>query len=584
MPDTVWSRLLQRATAEPGSVAILQKRFGLWTETSSAALVGRAGRTALALRDEGVGRGDVIALVLAPHEDRVVIDLAAQLVGAQVVGIATGTPLETVRHILADAAPRFAVVQGQAAADGILELIDAGALPTLERMWYLDPAGVQEYVATVLAPFPEVAAEGSPPAALEGMVAEIAPDAPAVRNHTSGTTGLPTPVVLTHANLLAAAEATVAAFGLGAGDRVLSFRPLSDPVERGATLFPALLSGATLVLPESRTSVGQAMVEVAPTYLHLTSRFVEELATDVRLRMQAAHGLKRLVVRSWNRRLVAAADAGRTPQPSVISRALVGRPVLAKLGLDQVRWLLVSGTAISPEALAFFAALGVRVRPAYSCAEAGGIAMAATAAEATDDQALQPLPGVEVRVVDDELQLRGAPIAVPDGTDGWLRTGDRAEEVAAGTVVTGRVGQVVATPGGRAVTAQQLAARLRSSPYIKEAVAVRESDALVAVLEPAIPTIGRWASRQGLRFTTPRSLLERPEVRDLLERATTAAAERLDVRVDEVRVLGEPLGVRTGTLTFTEKAIADAVLAAPLVSRAASPTAPTASPEGAPAR
>lgn len=573
MSDTIFTALAERAVDAPGSVAVLQKRFGLWSATTTRDLVVRVVGTARALRADGVTAGQVVALVLAPHEDRVVVDLALQLIGCQVVGVPSNTPLPLVRHLLEEVEPAAAVVQGQSAADGLLELHEAGALPAMHRIWYLDPAGVQDYASTLLAPFPaQEALEGDPAEALTALAADLDPDAVAVCTHTSGTFGPPTPVPLSHANLVAAARATVTAYDLGPADRVMSFRPLSDPVERGATVYPALLSGATLVLPESRASVGQAMVEVAPTYLHLTPRFAEQLATEVRLRMQSTAGLKGLVLRTWNRRLRADVEARRTPAPSRLSRALVGSHVLAKLGLDRVRWLLVSGTPISPEAIAFFAALGVRLRRAHSLAEAGGFVMATTAATDAWETVMTPLPGVEVRVHDGELQVRGDSVGAVEA-DGWLATGDAAQAVDDGFVVTGRLGHTVPARGGGTVTAQQVAAQLRSSPYIREAVVTVEDTFVVAVVEPATSTVSRWANDHRLRFTTPRSLITLPEVQDLLRRAADTAADRLGVDLDDVRVLAAPLSVAAGTLTGTDKPVHEAVLAAEVVTEHDRPAA-----------
>ncbi|AXV08907.1 Long-chain-fatty-acid--CoA ligase [Euzebya pacifica] len=577
MFETIWTPLAARAATNPDSVAVLQKRFGLWTATTSRALVARVVATANALREHGVERDDVVALVLAPHEDRVIIDLALQLIGARVVGVPSNTPIPRVRQQLGDAVPVVAVVQGQAAADGILELLDEGALPELRRVYYLDPAGVQEYASTVLAPFPTVDATSvpEPSTAMTALAADLDPNAIAVGTSTSGTFEEPTSVLLSHVNLAAAASATIEAFDMGPGDRVMSFRPLSDPVERGATIYPALLSGATLVLPESRASVGQAMVEIAPTYLHITPRFAEELATNVRLRMQSTTGLKGLVLKSWNKRLRQAVEEGRAPSPSGLSRALVGRHVLGKLGLDQVRWLLVSGTPISPEAVAFYSALGVTLRRAYSMAEVGGFAMATTAGTVGWETAMTPVPGIEAGVEHSELVLRGPSVSDDATTDGWLRTGDSAESVDDGFVVTGRVGDEVPTSGGGSVTAQQVAARLRSSPYIREAVVAVEDGFVVAVVEPTQSTLSRWANAKGLRFTTAKSLFGLPETQELLRRAVDTAAARLDIQLDDVRVLAAPLSVADGTLTGTEKPVWDAVLAAEVVPTGARVDTPT---------
>ena len=564
MADTIFHELADRAGASPDGVAVLQKRYGLWTATTARSLVARVVATASALRADGIDAHDVVALVLAPHEDRVVIDLALQAIGAVVVGVPSNTPLPRVRSLLEGASPVAAVVQGQAAADGLLELRDRGGLSSIRRMYYVDAAGVQDYAVDELVPLPEVDADevSDPSGALRELAAALDPDATAVRTATSGSGGPPVPVELSHANLLAAARATIGAFGLDETDRVLSFRPLSDPVERGATVYPALLAGASLVLPESRSSVGQAMVETAPTYLHLTPRFVEGLATDVRLRMQAARGVKGQVLRAWRRTLVADVEAQRTPDPSWASRTVIGRHVLAKLGLDRARWLLVSGSPISPEAVAFYAALGADLRVAHSMAEVGGFSLAATGTASGWAQTMRPVPGIEAEVHDGELVLRGPAVSAGAAPDGSLRTGDAAEETADGLVVDGRHEGRIPTSAGGTVAALRVAAALRSSPYIAEAVVATEPGGTTAVIETAQAPLARWATDRGLRYTTRRTLDELPEVRALVERAARAAASRLDVELAQIRVLASPLSTAEGTLTGTGKPVPDAVRAA----------------------
>lgn len=595
MASTVLADIAERARTAPDAPAILQKRYGRWTATSAAALMARATTLAVGLQVEGIQAGDVVGLLLKPHETRVVLDLAVQLAGARVVGVPSNMPADGIAHVLADAGARVVVVQGQSSADVVLELVDQGAVPAITRIYYVDPAGVQDYASRLLAPLEGVVGAGSGTGSTtEELVAALDPDAVAVLNYTSGTTGLPRGVLLTHRNLLAATRATTQAFGLGPDDRVLSFRTLSDPVERGATIYPALASGAVLVLPESRESVRQALYEVAPTYLHLTPRYVKEIATDVRLRMQSAKGLKRLLLRSWHRRFVRRVSEARMPSASAASRLLVGGRVLEKLGLDRARWVLVSGAPVSWETLGFFAALGLRVRPAYSLAEVGGLALCARGDVVAHDTVGTALPGLEARLDDAELEIRGdavgvayvdAPHSPLAGADGWMATGDRADADGDGFRVMGRAATVLETSEGRAVAHGAVEAAMRSSPYIREAVVAVENGRTVALLEPTGPSVARWGASQGLRFTTERSLMGLPEVAELLERAVTSAIERFPgLEIDEIRILAEPLTATAGTMTTTEKVVPGAALAAPVLGRTGDPhpTEATRSPESAP--
>lgn len=595
---TVLEQLAERARSHPDEQALLFKLHGRWSATTRVQLVQRVAALAVALQQHGIGRGDTVALLLAPHETRVFAALAIQLAGARAVGQSAGVPAEVVGHVLADSGATWVLVQGQAETDRVLALADEGRLPAVRRILYADPLGVKDYASPLLGPLGDLERTGEEalhdrPDAYAELLAELDPQQEAAVNYTSGTTGMPRGVVLTHANIAAATAATVEAFGLGPGDRVLSFRPLSDPVEPGATVFASLVSGAVLALPENRATVRQAMWEIAPTYLHLTPRYVKEIAAGVRIRMLGTRGLKRLVARSWQRSFRRGLTGGDA-RPGRLSRTFVGGRVLEKLGLDRARWVIVSGTHIPPEAIGFFQALGLQVRPAYSLAEAGGYVIAPTGPQVRADALGTPLPGFETRVVDGELWVRGAAVAgaYADGggrvpaldAEGWLHTGDAAAEVDGEYVVPGRLSDDVELPGGARVNAAEVESALRASPYIREALLDVVGGRVVVTVEPLMATLARWASRQGLEFTTDRSLGELPEVRELIATAVEAGVERFKgLDVGEVRLLQAPLDVASGTLTPSDKVRRDEALGAAVVSGSApDPTAATRSPESAP--
>ena len=599
--DTVLGQLAERARSHPEDDVLLYKLHGRWQVTKQAELMNRVTELALGLQDLGIGPGDTVALMLAPHSTRVFSALAVQLAGARAVGQHGGVPRDELSHVLTDSCATWILVQGATEADLVLELADAGKLPDLKYIRYADPAFVQDYVDPrgLLGPLGDIERAGadalnSRPGALAELLAALDPDQEAAINYTSGTTGLPRGVVMTHANIAAATAATIQAFGLGRGDRVLSFRPMSDPVEPGATIFASLVSGAVLALPENRATVRQAMWEIAPTYLHLTPRYVKEIASDVRLRMQATRGLKRTVTRSWQRSFVRSLLAGQGGT-SFLTRRLVGGRVLEKLGLDKVRWVVVSGTQIPPEAIGFFRALGVQVRPAYSLAEAGGYAIAPTGDRVRGDTLGKPLPGFEVRVQDGELLLRGAAVArnyaagrerVPAvDAEGWLHTGDAAYEVDGEIAVPGRLSENITLPDGAQVNAAEVESALRASPYIREALLDFGGGRVVVMVEPAMATLRGWAAKRGLEFTTDRSLTELPEARHLLKQAVEAAVAQFStLKVDEVRVLDAPLDVASGTLTPTDKVRRSHASRAQFIGSPgpSDPTVATRSPESAP--
>lgn len=565
----------------PDAEQLLVKRYGRWTTLSRREVLSRSVELALGLREAGLERGEVVAMALRPTTDRVVADIALQLVGAIAVGVPTGMPEDQVRHVLADSGASWVMVQNQHLADLVLPMAEGGAAPAIVRILYVDGAGVEDYASPLLAPVTEVVSAGARAASGDDAVTSrlldaIDPDAPVALNYSSGVTGMPRGVLLTHRNLVATTNATVAALDLGPTDRVLSFRPLSDPVERGATLYPSLVSGAVLALPESRATVESAMWEIAPTYIHLTPRYIRTIADGIRVRLLAARNLKRLVARGWLSRVRRALEDGDPPSPSGLDRFLVGRPVLEKLGLDQVRHVVVSGSRISTEALDFFAALGLTIRPAYSLTEVGGFGAMPRGAAIPRETLGTTMPGLESRVVDGELHLRGAAVTThalgPDGPvrltdeDGWLPTGDAAEERDDGLVVRGRLGDMSTTTTGRTVNLTEIEAALVASPYLREAVLTDRGQGLVLTIEPEFEGVGRWATAHDIDYSTDRSLLALPEVHDLLERAVDAVLQDVDgLRIARTEVLTLPLTVADGTLTLNDKVRRHAVRSRPTI-------------------
>lgn len=538
---TVADELLRLARADPTRAAILSKRYGRWIARSRADVVAAAGEVAAGLRSLDVTPGDVAALLLAPNSAWVFADLGVQVAGLRAVALPVGTAAGVIGDVLADAGVRVVFVQRAEVAELVLGLADEGRLPKLGHVVYVDAAAVAEYVDPRLRSLDDLRARGREAGAgleaLEKLAAERDPGEVAALACDAGAEGPVRCVPLTHAALLAAARATVAAFDLGERDRVLAVRPLGDPVERGATIYPALLAGAVLALPETAATVDQALYEIAPTYVHVTTRWVRDVANAVRVLMQTAKGTKGAVNRWWFRS-VRSGFGGGNVRRSWWQSLLVARPVGQKLGLNRARHVVVSGTPLPAEALVFFRALGVPLRPAYGPADAGGLV--------TVDR--KPLPGFEVRVGEDDV------VEFRNPADLWRRSGDIGALRDGRLTVTDRVGEELDVGGGT-LRPGRLETALRASPYLQEAVLGTEGDRVVLAVELAPAAVGRWAARQRLRYTTYASLTRLPEVRELTERAVRATLDGLDAPViDEIRILDRPLTQAGGDLTATGRA------------------------------
>jgi long-chain acyl-CoA synthetase len=576
-PETIAGRLLALCRASEDAPAVLSKRYGRWIQRSRSEVLRGAATIAVGLRDHGVTPGDVGVLLLNPHTAWITHDLGLQLAGLRSLALPPAMDSVTAADLIETSGATLIVVQNQDVADMVLALGLEGRIPAVTTIVYVDPAGVAEYDDSRLVASDVIQNAGADSLGegwdrIAELVASIDPASPAVVVATPGVSREPRLSQLSHAAVLHGAAATVEAFKLTEADRVLALRPMGDPIERGATIYPALLSGALLALPETVATATQALNEIAPTYVHATPRWLKDVAGAIRIRMQAAGGIKRVVNRWWSRKVRSAATSDQPMSTSVVSRSLVAYPVTQQLGVDRIRHLVVSGAAIPREALLFFEALDVRVSPAYSLAEAAGFVSGWFTDGRPDVTCGPPLPGYELRLADDgEVLVRGPGLATgyltTEGLDteafsdeGWLHTQDLGTQRDDQIEIADRPeGDATAAPDYR-LWPGRLERALRASPYIREAVVGTEGDRVIAVVEIFDRTVGRWATREELVYTTFRSLSQLPEVHALIERAAATAVEKVDgARLDEVRVLDAPLEQLAGTLTPTGKVRRSAV-------------------------
>lgn len=536
---SVLGALCELERSAPDVPVVMEKRLGLWRQRTRGEVVGQVATIAAGLATLPVGPGDVVLLWAADHADWLALDLAVQAVGAAVCPLVDDATPDQLRHALVASGARVVVVDDQEHADEVLDLLDDTTV-VVDHVLDADPSGLHGLHDARLSSLSDLVADVDPAQArarLEERVGQLAGDTLAVRVLTGGTTSEPRAVDLSHGAVLAGARAVVAATGLGEHDRVLSFRPLADPTERTTTIAASLLAGALLALPESRAQVSDAMYEVAPTYVHVTRRWVDRTAARVVDRLQGSRGIKGLFARRWVRHVARGqgAAAGRG--------VAVRYPVLEKLGLDRVRTVVLSGSLLGAPERAFTTALGLPVRNAYALAEAGGVVTLAE--EGRLDDLGAPLAHVELALDADGQVL----VAGPGVGGAQVPTGDRGELTDGRLVLDGRLGDR-AEVAGTVVDLARVEARMRDSAYVREAVVVHADGRTVAVVELAEEPLQRWATREGITYATFRALTTTDEVQQLVRSELDPVATETGVgHIDDIRVLPASLDHVEGALT-----------------------------------
>jgi long-chain acyl-CoA synthetase len=527
--------------------ALRQRRDGLFRDLTWEDYDARSRAGAAALVVAGVAPGDRVGLLAENSVDWLVADLA--ILGAAAVNVPPHAPL-TARQIhfqLADAGVSWLFVSGREqlakalqvrsqlpALRGIVVFEDLGQAESLSH-----DDGVQSWSAFLqrgrLA-LPRLEAE------LERRRAALGPDDLATIMYTSGTTGNPKGVMLTHGNLLSNSRASLEAAPHNPGDVVLNWLPFSHIYARTVDHYAAsLVAGVLVCLAESPETLVQDLEEVRPTNLASVPRFYEKVLNAV-----------------------SSAD------PEETSRRL--RDVFG----PRIDWLSSGGAPLPPAIGRAYHRAGLMLLQGYGLTESSPVISFNTKKAYKIETVGRALPGVEVRIAPDgEVLTRGPhvmkgywkdPAATAEALrDGWLHTGDLGELDADGFLrITGRKKELLVMSNGKKVVPSYLEGLLLADPCIDQVVVCGEGrNFLTALVVPHWENICRELAAAGVILKGGAEGCPPPAVRDLLQRRIAAALGDVSP-AEQVRkfvIVPRPFSVGADELTVSLKLRRNVILA-----------------------
>ncbi len=504
-------------------------------------------------------------------------DLAIQGIGAATVGIYPTSPASEVDYVLGHSKSVVLITEDEEQLDKVLEVREN--LPNLRHIVVIDIKGVRKHLADPgLITFADLERLGAeqPVGGWAELVAQLKPDDIAMIVYTSGTTGPPKGAMLSHRNLEAATESFSQAFEGTPSDEVLSYLPLCHVAERLNSVINALHVGYVVNFGKGGESFAADLRDVQPTIFLGVPRVWEKMLAATEIRMADATWLKRHVYAFWLRRgegLAARRMHGRT---RMIDRALsrvgyfcVFRSLRDKLGLRRVRIAISGAAPIAPKVLEYFWALGIAVLEGYGQTENTALATFTPADDVRIGRVGVACPGVEIAIADDgEVLTRSAanfvgfldnPAATAEALDedGWLHTGDIGELDDAGYLkITDRKKDLIITAGGKNISPSEIENLLKVSPYVREAIVIGDRRKyLTALVGIEQETVGDWATRRHLPYTTYGDLSSKPEVRELIDEWVDHVNRNL-AQVESIKrfaLLPKELDHENGQLTATQK-------------------------------
>ncbi len=551
---------LLRERSTDTSVALRVKRLGLWEKISWAEYSARVNALAREMIHLGLHAGERVAVLCENRPEWLIADIAIQTARGATVGVyTTSSPEQLAYHVNhSDSVGLF--LEDAEQLEKWLAVRDQ--CPTVRWVVVVEPEDVEgtlEWDAVLKAGAERYAAD---PAPVEERLAAIEPDDTALFIYTSGTTGDPKGAMLSHANLLWAIDSLDEATPLKASDELLSFLPLSHIVERLISVTAPLRFGYTVSFTENLDTVLTNLQEIRPTVFFAVPRIWEKLFSLVELHMKDANVIKRVAYSA-----AMGAVRGRNPVAVGLAHLAVLRLLRYRLGLDRVRVAISGAAPIAPEVLGYFRLIGVDVREGYGLTESTGIISIHRGGGLLGTVGY-PFKGVDVKIAEDGEILSHSPgnfigyhkdpAATAEAlTDGWLHTGDVGEVDDDGQLrITDRKKDILITAGGKNIAPQKIENKLKSSPYINDAVVIGDRQKyLTALLVLDEDNVTHWATERQLSYSTYTDLAANPEVRELIE-AEVDVVNRTLARVETIKkfaILPKRLYHEDGEVTATLK-------------------------------
>ena len=558
---TVPGLLLERTKRTPDDVAYRAKKLGIYKDRTWKTFEQKVANCAMGLKVLGLNRRDRLALMGDPCEEYAICELAAQSIGAVTYGIYPTSSSKEVNYLMTDGEACIFVAENQEYVDRILPLYDE--LPKLRHVVVIDTTGTFMYDHSALTTYEDLTHKGQEvmdanAGVFEEEVRRVNPEDDLFIVYTSGTTGSPKGVLISHGKHLAAAYTLIDRYPILAETphRTVVYLPLCHVLGKDVAVTLPLLTSIVPHYGEDIESLTETIFETAPTVLFTVPRYLQKYVSNIIVGIENSSPLKKSIYRvatKVGRLHVKGLWDGKTnPARSLtyfILYQLAFRPILNKIGFNRIKIALSAGAPLPPEVMALWQIYGLNLSEFYGQTETGGAIIAAQEGDFPRPGHVGiPPAGWEVKLSEDgEIFVKGKDLFEcylnnPEGTrevldsDGWLHTGDVGEWTPDGNLkIIDRARDIIVTSGGKTISPTYVENCLRAIPYISEAVVFgHKRKYLTALIEIDFETVSDWARSNDIPYTGFTSLAEHPEIVEMIGSTIEKASEDL-ARVEQVK-------------------------------------------------
>ena len=539
-----------------------------WEETGKRAARWRAG-----LEKENLATGDRVAVLLPNCIDWVCFEQAALSLGLVVVPLYTWDSPENIIYLLRDSGSRLLLTETTEQWHKLTP--HTATLPDLQKVLCLRSenshlANQPEKKNLV----PVMVADWRPQQADKMLNPAADPDDLATIVYTSGTTGSPKGVMLSHRNILWNAEAVYQVVPCYPADVLLSFLPLSHTFERTVGYFVPMMAGSSVAYTRSMQDLAEDMQIIRPTIIISVPRIYERIYTKVINQLEQKGGLSRKLFQltldiGWQRFQASQGRASSSTWQHIlwsILKRLVANKIIKKLG-GRIRLAVSGGAPLQENISRFFLSLGLPLIQGYGLTEAAPVVSTSTLADNIPSSVGPPLPGVQYRLTPQrELLVKSLGLMLgywnlPEKTsdaidsEGWLHTGDVVEIKDKVIFIRGRLKEILVTSTGEKVSPVDLETAIAHDPLCNQAMVVGEGRPYIGVLLALKPESWEQLARElKLDWNDPASLQDPSAQQAVLTRIEGLLHEfPAYARIRAVSLLLDKWTIDNGLLTPTFK-------------------------------